>query len=76
MSLANTLEASRRAANDLLSKLQSPLLLFFRLYVGWVFFSSGLWKINNWEQNLTDGPGGFRLVFNGQDFSTKSDKYS
>ncbi|MDH5353024.1 MAG: DoxX family protein [Gammaproteobacteria bacterium] len=52
MSLANTLEASRRAANDLLSKLQSPLLLFFRLYVGWVFFSSGLWKINNWEQNL------------------------
>lgn len=52
MDLVNSLEAPTRAVNDLLSKLQSPLLLFFRLYVGWVFFSSGLWKINNWEQNL------------------------
>jgi len=52
MGLANTLEAPVRTISDLLSKLQSPLLLFFRVYVGWVFFSSGLWKINNWEQNL------------------------
>jgi len=41
-----------RAINDLLSNLQSPFLLIIRVYVAWVFFSSGLWKINNWEQNL------------------------
>lgn len=52
MGLASTLETPVRTINDLLSKLQSPLLLFFRLYVAWVFFSSGLWKFNNWEQNL------------------------
>ena len=52
MGLANTLETPVRTINDLLSSLQSPLLLFFRVYVAWVFFSSGLWKFNNWEQNL------------------------
>ncbi len=52
MGLAKTLEAPVRTISDLLSKLQSPLLLFFRIYVAWVFFSSGLWKFNNWEQNL------------------------
>ncbi len=52
MGLANTLEAPVRTISDLLSSLQSPLLLFFRVYVAWVFFSSGLWKFNNWEQNL------------------------
>ncbi len=52
MSLANTLQAPAQTISDVLSKLQAPLLLFFRVYVGWVFFSSGLWKINNWEQNL------------------------
>ena len=52
MGLANTLEAPVRTISELLSKLQAPLLLFFRVYVGWVFFSSGLWKFNNWEQNL------------------------
>ncbi len=52
MGLATTLEAPIRTINDLLSKLSSPLLLFFRCYVGWVFFSSGWWKLNNWEQNL------------------------
>ncbi len=52
MSLANTLQAPARTVSDVLSKLQAPLLLFFRVYVGWVFFSSGLWKLNNWEQNL------------------------
>lgn len=39
-------------ANHLLARLQSPLLLFFRLYVAWVFLSSGFWKLNHWEQNL------------------------
>ncbi len=52
MGLANSLEAPVRTISDLLSTLQSPMLLFFRVYVGWVFFSSGLWKFNNWEQNL------------------------
>ena len=51
MGLANTLVAPVRSINDVLSKLQAPLLLFFRVYVGWIFFSSGLWKLNNWEQN-------------------------
>ncbi|NNE63455.1 MAG: DoxX family protein [Gammaproteobacteria bacterium] len=52
MGLATALQAPVRTINDLLASLQSPLLLFFRVYVGWVFFSSGLWKVNNWEQNL------------------------
>lgn len=52
MGLASSLQAPVQTTNDLLAKLQSPLLLFFRIYVGWVFFSSGLWKFNNWEQNL------------------------
>ena len=52
MGLATSLQAPVRTINDLLTSLQSPLLLFFRVYVGWVFFSSGLWKFNNWEQNL------------------------
>jgi len=52
MGLVEKLEMPIRTASDLLSKLQSPFLLFIRIYVAWVFFSSGLWKINNWEQNL------------------------
>ena len=39
--------------NQLLNQLQSPLLLAFRLYVSYVFFLSGLQKINNWEMTLT-----------------------
>ena len=52
MGLVTSLQVPVRTINDLLASLQSPLLLFFRVYVGWVFFSSGLWKFNNWEQNL------------------------
>lgn len=52
MGLAQSLAPPVRTINDLLASLQSPLLLFFRFYVGWIFFSSGLWKLNNWEQNL------------------------
>ncbi len=52
MGLAHSLAPPVRTINDLLAGLQSPLLLFFRVYAGWVFFSSGLWKVNNWEQNL------------------------
>lgn len=39
--------------NLLLNQLQSPLLLVFRIYVAYVFFLSGLQKINNWEMTLT-----------------------
>ncbi len=49
MPLASTFSA----INHLLNLLQSPLLLVFRLYVAYVFFLSGLQKINNWEMTLT-----------------------
>lgn len=52
MGLVEKLAAPTQAISDLLSRLQSPFLLFIRIYVAWVFFSSGLWKFNNWEQNL------------------------
>ncbi len=39
--------------NQLLTRLQSPLLLAMRLYVSYVFFLSGLQKINNWDTTLT-----------------------
>jgi putative oxidoreductase len=53
MGMVDNLKSPVQAFNNLLTQIGSPaLLLFFRVYVGWVFFSSGLWKINNWEQNL------------------------
>ena len=41
--------------DNLLSYLQfltSPVLLIARLYVGWVFFRSGLTKIQDWDSTL------------------------
>ncbi|MBT1063352.1 DoxX family protein [Bowmanella sp. Y26] len=35
-----------------LNVLQSVFLAFSRLYVGWVFFSSGLTKLDDWESTL------------------------
>lgn len=32
--------------------LQSPSLLIARVYVAWVFFKSGLTKLNDWESTL------------------------
>lgn len=52
MGLADKLKSPVRTINDLLLSLAPLLLLLFRFYVGWVFFTSGLWKFNNWEQNL------------------------
>ncbi len=49
MSVANTITTF----NQLLNQLQSPLLLVSRLYVSYVFFMSGLQKINNWDMTLT-----------------------
>ena len=39
-------------ANDFLSWFSWLLLLGFRVYVAWIFFKSGWWKLTNWEQNL------------------------
>lgn len=52
MGLVENLEAPLRTAGDLLSKLQSPFLLFIRLYVAWVFLRSGMHKIGDWETTL------------------------
>ncbi|MDJ0880445.1 MAG: DoxX family protein [Gammaproteobacteria bacterium] len=48
-----SLATSVSGLNQLLNQLQSPLLLVFRLYVAYVFFLSGLQKINNWDMTLT-----------------------
>ena len=46
------LDAPTRAISELLSKLQSPFLLYLRLYVAWVFLKSGMHKIGDWETTL------------------------
>ncbi len=53
MSLIQTLSVPVTVFYSLLEKLQSPLLLVFRIWVAKVFFMSGLQKIGNWEQTLT-----------------------
>ncbi len=35
-----------------LESLKNPALLLARLYVGWVFFSSGLLKIQSWDTTI------------------------
>ncbi|MCH8105020.1 MAG: DoxX family protein [Proteobacteria bacterium] len=52
MSLTDTLEGPVQTFNNLLAKLGSPLLLFFRCWVAWVFLKSGLLKIGDWETTL------------------------
>ena len=49
MSFANTLTAPVNTTIQLLEKLQSPLLLLFRLWVAKVFFMSGMQKISTWN---------------------------
>ena len=53
MGLVETLGAPARTTSDLLAKLQSPFLLFIRVYVAWVFLKSGMHKIGDWELTLT-----------------------
>jgi putative oxidoreductase len=48
-----TLTSLITGLNQLLARLQSPLLLALRLYVASVFFKSGLQKITNWDTTLT-----------------------
>ena len=52
MGLVETLRAPARTSSDLLSRLQSPFLLFIRVYVAWVFLKSGMHKIGDWETTL------------------------
>ena len=41
MGLVENMRAPLRTTSELLSKLQSPYLLFIRVYVAWVFLKSG-----------------------------------
>ena len=52
MGLIEKLDAPTRTINALLCKLQSPFLLYLRLYVAWVFLKSGMHKIGDWETTL------------------------
>ena len=53
MGVVESLGAPVRTTSDLLTKLQSPFLLFIRVYVAWVFLKSGMHKIGDWELTLT-----------------------
>ena len=52
MRFVDNLGAPVRTTSALLSTLQSPFLLFLRIYVALVFFKSGLHKIGDWETTL------------------------
>jgi putative oxidoreductase len=52
MGIIEKLDAPTRAISELLSKLQSPFLLYLRIYVAWVFLKSGMHKIGDWETTL------------------------
>jgi len=52
MGLVEKLGTPTQTISDLLSKLQSPFLLFIRVYVAWVFLKSGMHKIGDWETTL------------------------
>lgn len=39
-------------ADDLLGKLEPVVVLAVRLYIAWIFFKSGLLKIQSWESTL------------------------
>jgi hypothetical protein len=53
MELVQNLGAPTRTASEMLCKLQSPFLLYIRVYVAWVFLKSGMHKIGDWELTLT-----------------------
>lgn len=52
MELIDRLGAPTRTIGNGLSTLQSPFLLFIRIYVAWVFLKSGMHKIGDWETTL------------------------
>ena len=53
MGVVESIGAPVRTLSDMLGKLQSPFLLFIRVYVAWVFLKSGMHKIGDWELTLT-----------------------
>ena len=52
MELIEKLDAPTQTISASLSRLQSPFLLFIRVYVAWVFLKSGMHKIGDWETTL------------------------
>jgi putative oxidoreductase len=52
MELTARLDAPTQAISNALAKLQSPYLLYVRVYVAWVFLKSGMHKIGDWETTL------------------------
>jgi putative oxidoreductase len=52
MMALDRLLAPNQFAARLLDTLQPLMALATRLYVGWAFFKSGLWKINHWDQTI------------------------
>jgi len=52
MELIDKLDAPTQTISNGLSMLQSPFLLFIRVYVAWVFLKSGMHKIGDWETTL------------------------
>ncbi len=52
MGLIDKLDAPTQTISNGLSMLQSPFLLFLRVYVAWVFLKSGMHKIGDWETTL------------------------
>ncbi|MCP4767829.1 MAG: DoxX family protein [Gammaproteobacteria bacterium] len=53
MELVQNLGTPTRTVSEMLCKLQSPFLLYIRVYVASVFLKSGLHKIGDWELTLT-----------------------
>jgi putative oxidoreductase len=52
MELTARLDAPTQTISNVLAKLQSPFLLYIRVYVAWVFLKSGMHKIGDWETTL------------------------
>jgi putative oxidoreductase len=52
MELTAKLDAPTQTISNVLAKLQSPFLLYIRVYVAWVFLKSGMHKIGDWETTL------------------------
>jgi putative oxidoreductase len=52
MELTARLDAPTQTISNALAKLQSPFLLYIRIYVAWVFLKSGMHKIGDWETTL------------------------
>ena len=52
MVLVEKFHVPAQSISEMLAKLQSPFLLFLRVYVAWLFLKSGLHKIGDWETTL------------------------